>query len=75
MRLIDLVVRRLPAPMHGNKVTYDSETKSFGCCVTAAGTRAFVLNYRREVDGREPASPSAASRVGARRQRGTKPGG
>jgi integrase len=53
MRLTDLVVRRLPAPIRGNKVTYDTDVKGFGCRVTAAGTRAFILNYRRKADGRE----------------------
>ena len=53
MRLSDRIVRRLPTPERGNKVTYDAETKGFGCRVTAAGGRAFVLNYRRKADGRE----------------------
>ncbi len=35
----------------GNKVHYDKEIKGFGVRVTAAGTRAFVLNYRQA--GRE----------------------
>jgi integrase len=53
MRLSDRIVRQLPPPAHGNKVTYDDETKGFGCRVTAAGGRAFVINYRRKDDGRE----------------------
>jgi integrase len=53
MRLADRIVRQLPAPVRGNKVTYDIETKGFGCRVTAAGGRAFVLNYRRKADSRE----------------------
>ena len=53
MRLTDLVVRRLPAPPRGNKVTYDTDVKGFGCRVTATGTRAFILNYRRKADSRE----------------------
>ena len=40
-------------PARGNKVTYDDAVKGFGIRVTAAGARAFVLNYRRKADGRE----------------------
>jgi integrase len=47
------MVRRLPAPERGNKVSYDDAVKGFGCRVTAAGARAFILNYRRKLDGRE----------------------
>jgi Arm DNA-binding domain len=50
-KLVDKLVRELPAPSKGNKITFDSEVKGFGCRVTAAGTKAFVLNYR--ADGRE----------------------
>ena len=53
MRLSDRIVRQLPAPARGNKVTYDGETAGFGARVTAAGGRAFILNYRRKADGRE----------------------
>jgi integrase len=52
-RLTDQVVRRLPAPARSNKITYDGELPGFGCRVTAAGARAFVLNYRRKADGVE----------------------
>jgi integrase len=52
-RLTDSIVKRLPAPTTGNRITYDADVKGFGCRVTAAGTRAFVLNYRRKADGRE----------------------
>jgi hypothetical protein len=46
IKLTDYIVRRLPEPTKGNKITYDTEVKGFGCRVTAAGARAFVLNYR-----------------------------
>jgi integrase len=45
-RLSDAIVRKLPTPATGNKITYDSEVKGFGCRVTMAGARSFVLNYR-----------------------------
>jgi integrase len=75
MRLTDIVVKRLPAPSRGNKVTYDDAVKGFGCRVTAAGGRAFILNYRRKADGRErritigshPDWGTAAAREEARR--------
>jgi hypothetical protein len=53
MQLTDRTVKQLPAPARGNKVTYDAEVKGFGCRVTVAGSRAFILNYRRKSDGRE----------------------
>jgi integrase len=51
-KLTDRIVRALLAPPIGNRVTYDIDVKGFGCRVTAAGNRAFVLNYRRK-DGLE----------------------
>jgi integrase len=43
--LTDAVVRRLPAPAKGNRVTRDDAVTGFGARVTAAGNRAFVLTY------------------------------
>jgi integrase len=51
-KLTETVVRDLPTPATGNKITYDADVKGFGCRVTASGTRAFVLNYRNK-EGRE----------------------
>lgn len=45
-RLNDSMVKNLPAPAAGNRITYDAEVKGFGCRVTAAGARSFVLTYR-----------------------------
>jgi integrase len=45
-KLSDAVVRKLKAPATGNRIMYDSEVKGFGCRITAAGAKAFVLNYR-----------------------------
>jgi integrase len=53
MRLTDNDVKKLAPPARGNKVSYDAEVKGFGIRVTAAGSRAFILNYRRKSDGRE----------------------
>ena len=53
MRLTDRTVKALAAPARGNKVTYDDAVKGFGIRVTAAGGRAFILNYRRKADQRE----------------------
>src|SRR5262245_61040594 len=52
-RLTDKLAKALPVPASSNKVTYDDVVKGFGIRVTAAGARAFVLNYRRKADGRE----------------------
>src|SRR5260370_12733760 len=51
-RLTDRLVQTLPAPAKGNRITYDDVVPGFGARVTAAGARAFVLNYRTRGDGR-----------------------
>jgi len=53
LRLTDRIVRGLPVPAKGNRVYYDDLVRGFGCRCTAAGARAFVLNYRRKSDGLE----------------------
>jgi integrase len=52
-RLTDKLVKSLAAPSSGNKITYDEDVKGFGVRITAAGARAFVVNYRRKADGLE----------------------
>ena len=51
-RLTQTIVRTLDPPARGNRILYDTELKGFGCRVTAAGARAFILNYRTR-SGRE----------------------
>jgi len=46
-------VKGLTIPVKGNKIYYDNKVRGFGCRVTAAAARAFVLNYRRRSDGLE----------------------
>jgi len=53
MKLTDNLLRQLPKPERGNKITYDDAVKGFGARITAADGRAFVLNYYRKLDGRE----------------------
>jgi integrase len=50
--LIDSYIRKLKPPAKSNKVHYDPYTPGFGVRVTAAGKKAFVLNYRTRA-GRE----------------------
>ncbi len=50
-KLTDKLVKALPAPARGNKIGYDTEVRGFGIRLTAAGARAFILNYR--INGRE----------------------
>jgi integrase len=50
--LTDAIVKRLKAPEKGNKIHYDNKVKGFGVRVTAAGAKAFVLNYYTKL-GRE----------------------
>ena len=52
LHLTDPVIRGLPTPDEGNRITYDDAVKGFGCRVTAAGARSFVLNYLTK-SGRE----------------------
>ena len=47
-KLTDASIKKLPAPATGNKVYFDAEVKGFGVRVTAAGARAFVLQYRNK---------------------------
>jgi integrase len=51
-RLTDAIVKALPTPAQGNRITYDAALPGFGVRVTAAGARAFVLNYV-SINGRE----------------------
>jgi len=73
-RLTDAIVKRLPAPPKGNRIYYDQDVGGFGCRVTAAGSRAFVLTYwtrvgrqRRFTIGGFPDWSTAAARDEARR--------
>ena len=50
-RLGDKLVKELPAPDRGAKITYDSDVSGFGVRVTKGGARAYILNYR--IAGRE----------------------
>ena len=52
-RLTDKLVKALPAPARGNKVTYDDKVKGFGARVTTAGAISFVINYRVRSGGQE----------------------
>jgi integrase len=45
-RLTDKLVRELPAPPNGNRITYDAEVRGLGVRVTSAKARAWVFNYR-----------------------------
>jgi integrase len=74
-RLNDSIIKALPAPDTGNRITYDAEMPGFGVRVTAAGARAFVLNYRtggrerRITIGQHPAWSVKAARDEAKRLR------
>jgi integrase len=50
--LTDAVVKRLPTPARGKEITLDDEVIGFGCRVTAAGARSFILRYTTRA-GRE----------------------
>ena len=55
--LTDAIVRELPAPASGNKISHDGgdpkkSVTGFGIRVTASGARSFVFNYRT-LAGRE----------------------
>ncbi|MBY6155927.1 tyrosine-type recombinase/integrase [Pseudooceanicola nitratireducens] len=67
--------KKAEAPEKGNKVYRDTEVTGFGLRVTAAGARAFVLNYtihgreRRKTIGAFPTWSAAAAREEAKRLR------
>jgi integrase len=44
--LDDKMVKALQPPAAGNKIFYDEEVKGFGVRVTAAGAKAFIVNFR-----------------------------
>jgi integrase len=75
MKLTDGMVRdKLAAPEKGNRITYDEKVKGFGCRVTSAGARSFILNYstdsgreRRLTIGSFPDWSVAAARMEAKR--------
>ena len=71
-KLTDTIVKALPAPDKGNRISYDTDVKGFGCRVTANGARSFILNYRtkagrerRYTIGQFPAWKVAAARAEA----------
>lgn len=75
-RLADASVKKLEAPEKGNKVYYDTDVPGFGCRITAAGTKSFVLNYRtrsgrerRYTIGRFPDWSTTAARTKAKNLR------
>ena len=58
-RLTDAMIKTLPPPASGNRIYYDAPdtrgnnyVRGFGARVTAAGARAFILNYKAK-SGRE----------------------
>src|SRR6516165_2670658 len=52
--LTDRLVKVLAAPKTGaHRIIMDDSVKGFGLRVTKAGSKAFVLRYRRKADGRE----------------------
>jgi integrase len=77
-KLSDAVVRSLPFPAIGNKITYDSgpdAIRGFGMRITASGAKSFILNYtvagreRRLTIGGYPTWSVAAARDEAKRLR------
>jgi hypothetical protein len=76
--LTNTLVKGLPTPATGYKITYDGgqgAVKGFGICVTAKGTKSFVLNYRiqgrerRTTIGKFPSWNAAAARYKAKQLR------
>ncbi|TXN72838.1 site-specific integrase [Methylobacterium sp. WL6] len=67
-RITETLAKGAPRPASSYVIIYDTELKGFGLRVTAAGARAFVLNYRaggierRLTIGRYPEWSSAAAR-------------
>lgn len=51
--LTDASVKRLRVPANGNVIYWDDAVAGFGCRVTAAGARSFVMNYRVKGTGQQ----------------------
>jgi integrase len=77
-KLSDAMVRALPVPEGGSRITYDAgpdSVRGFGVRVTASGSKSFILNYtvggreRRMTIGAYPAWTVAAARDEAKRLR------
>jgi integrase len=50
--LTDAIIKRLPTPKSGKRITLDDEVPGFGVRITAAGARSYVLRYTTRA-GRE----------------------
>jgi hypothetical protein len=73
-RLSHALINSLPLPTHSSRTTYDDSVKGFGIRVTVAGTKSFVLSWRkpdgklrRLTIGRFPVWTVAAAREEAKR--------
>jgi integrase len=53
VKLTDKTMKTMTPPEKGNCITWDTEVRGFGGRITAAGSRAFILNYKRKADGVE----------------------
>lgn len=51
-RLTDAIVKALPPPAAGYRITYDTQLPGFGIRTTAGGAKSYILNYRTRA-GRE----------------------
>ena len=77
IRLTDAVVRKLTPADTRNGIAWDADFPGFACRVTAAGTKAFILNYRvkgsgrqrRQTIGRFPSWSTTVARAKARELR------
>lgn len=49
-RFTDSSIKALAAPAKGSKIYWDGGLPGFGCRVTSAGARAWILNYRSKKD-------------------------
>lgn len=71
MRLTDISVRALPPPAKGQKTYFDDTLPGFGCRVSQAGTRSFVLQHGRDrrltTIGRYPIISLSDARAEAKR--------
>jgi integrase len=47
------LIKRLPSPPSGSRITFDGEVAGFGVRVTAAGFKAFVFNFRVKGNGQQ----------------------
>ena len=60
-KLTDRIVKALPVPPSGKRITYDTEIAGFGVRVYSSGARTFVLRYSTAIKQSKTGNASSAN--------------